>query len=245
MNKNVLMSAFLVVALGISLGGCSSNMETSEMASSGKTTTVASNEKVNEVTKNTNADEKKTRYISTSLDKIKTYSDLKSLETAPYVFTGVCISSQPVFQNNTLYTLSKLKLTEVFKGNLSAGDTVSVVEIGGRTTYGEYKKECNITKKSFEVGDDSIPDDYNVVVGTDGFFPLEKDDEVLLFVGDTSGFLKDFKEPLFSIFGAYDGKLYPSGKDAYSQNSPSSTDVRTFANNTLKISKEELKALSK
>ena len=114
------------------------------------------------------------------------------------VFTGICISSQPVFQNNTLYTLSKLKLTEVFKGNLSVGDTISVVELGGRITY----EECNITKKSFEVVDDSIPDDYNVVVGTDGFFPLEKDDEVLLFVGDTSGFLKDFNEPLFDIMGA-------------------------------------------
>ncbi len=244
MNRIGLICVSLVVALGISLVvGCSSNIRTSEIYPSGKTTKVASKDKVNEVSKNTNADEKKTRYISTSLDRNKEYSDFKSLKIAPYVFTGVCISSQPVFQNNTLYTLSKLKLTEVFKGNLRVGDAVSVVEIGGRTTYGEYKKECNITPKSFEVGDDSIPDDYNVVVGTDGFFPLEKDDEVLLFVGDSSGFLKDFNEPLFDIIGAYDGKLYPSSKDTYSRNSPSSTGVRTFAKSTLEISKEELKAL--
>ncbi len=243
MNKKVLIGAFLVVALGISLVvGCSSNIGTCEIAPSGKATMVTSKAKVNEVSKNTNATENKTRYISTSLDRIKKYSDFDSLKIAPYVFTGICISTQPVFQNNTLYTLSKLKLTEVFKGNLSVGDTVSVVEIGGRTTYGEYKKECNITQKSFEV-DDSIPDDYNVVVGTDGFFPLEKDDEVLLFVGDTNGFLKNFKEPLFSIFGEYDGKFYSSGKDAYSRSSPSSSGVRTFAKNTLKISKEQLKAL--
>ncbi len=243
MNRNVLIGAFLVVALGISLIGCSSNMEICEIAPSGKTAMVTSKDEVNEVSKNTNATEKKTRYISTSLDRIKKYSDFNSLKIAPYVFTGVCISLQPVFQNNTLYTLSKLKITEVFKGNLSVGDRVSVVEIGGRTTYGKYKKECNITPKSFEVGEDSIPDDYNVVVGTDGFYPLEKDDEVLLFVGDANGFLKDFKEPLFSILGAYDGKLYLSGKDAYSRSSPSSTGARTFAENTLKISIEELKTL--
>ncbi len=243
MNKKVLIGAFLVVALGISLVvGCSSNIGTCEITPSGKATMVTSKAKVNEVSKNTNDTENKTRYSSTSLDRIKKYSDFDSLKIAPYVFTGICISTQPVFQNNTLYTLSKLKLTEVFKGNLSVGDTVSVVEIGGRTTYGEYKKECNITQKSFEV-DDSIPDDYNVVVGTDGFFPLEKDDGVLLFVGDSSGFLKDFNEPLFSILGAYDGKLYPSSKDTYSRNSPSSSGVRTFAKNTLKISKEQLKAL--
>lgn len=243
MNKNGLISAFLVVALGISFVGCSSYSDTSKMTPSANTTTLITKSKANKESKNTNSYSKKTQYISTTLDKIKTYSDLKSLEIAPYVFTGICISSRPVFQNNTLYTLSKLKLTEVFKGSLSVGDTVSVVELGGRTTYGEYKKECNISKKSFEIGDDSIPDDCNVVVGTDGFFPLEKDDEVLLFVGDTSGFLKDFKEPLFDIMGAYDGKLYPSGKDAYSRNSPSSTNIRTFGKNTLKITKEQLKVL--
>lgn len=40
MNKNFIISTFLVIKFVISLVGCSSNSDTSEITSSGKTTTL-------------------------------------------------------------------------------------------------------------------------------------------------------------------------------------------------------------
>ncbi|MDP2892704.1 MAG: hypothetical protein Q8O09_06170 [Bacillota bacterium] len=189
------------------------------------------------------ADEENTRYISNSASRIKSYDTLESLQNAaPFIFTGTCISSKPVFQKDTLYTLSTVKITNVFKGNLTAGDTVLIVENGGRTTFGEYEKGCNIEPKAFETGE-RLPADYKIVEGTDGYFPMKENEEMLLFVGDTSGFLKDVSEPLYDIMGAYDGKLHLQKDGSYAKPKPSSTDKHMFGEGTLTITLDELEAL--
>jgi hypothetical protein len=90
---------------------------------------------------------------------------LKSLEEkASFIFTGTCISSDPIFQNETLYTLSKVKISQVFRGNLVVGDIISVIEMGGRTTMGEYSENCIKDKKSFDTGEKIYPDDTKLVM---------------------------------------------------------------------------------
>ena len=187
-------------------------------------------------------DDNDTRYISNSSDKYsyETFDELN--EIASYVVAGVCISSKPIFQNDMLYTLSELKIDDVYRGDtIAKGDTILIMELGGRTTSGEYRENCHIEKKAFETGE-SMPPEKKLVMGMDGYFPLQENEQVLLFLGDETGFLKNIKEPLFGIWGAYDGKLFlqPDGL-TYSRPMPAQTDKLQFGGETLSITVDELK----
>lgn len=178
------------------------------------------------------------------MDRERTLGTFDELnEIAEYVVTGVCVSSGPVFQNDTLYTISEVKLDSVYRGeNLAAGDTIKIVEMGGRTTHGDYVKYCHIEKKAFETIE-PIPYDHKVVVGTDGFFPLKEGEQVLLFLTDATGFIKSIEGPVFSIYGTYDGKLFlQPGGVTYARPLPGNTDKLQFGAGTLRITVDELKA---
>jgi hypothetical protein len=189
-------------------------------------------------------DDNNTRYISNSLSRKGAYITFESLnKVSSNIIAGICISSKPKFQNNTLYTLSEVKITHVYKGNFEIGDVILIEELGGRTTFGEYEKGCNIEQKVFETGLDRISSDSIIVVGNDGYFPLKNSDEVLLFVDDTKGFLKDIKEPVYGIWGTYDGKLYLQEDGSYARPLPTLTDNFEFGEGTLKIGIDELNSI--
>ncbi len=187
-------------------------------------------------------DENEIRYISNSTDKL-VYDSLDELnKDADFVVTGACISSKPVFQNNIVYTLSEFKIGSIFRGDkLTEGDTILIIEMGGRTTYGEYNKNCPSEKKAFETGD-PMPSDYQMVTGIDGFFPLKEGEQVLLFLADSTGFIKSNEQQMFGIWGAYDGKLFlqPDGV-TYARPLPSKNDQLIFGEGTFKITVDELK----
>ncbi len=187
-------------------------------------------------------DENEIRYISNSTDKL-VYDSLDELnKDADFVVTGACISSKPVFQNNIVYTLSEFKIDSIFRGDkLTEGDTILIIEMGGRTTYGEYNKNCPGEKKAFETGD-PMPSDYQLVEGIDGYFPLKEGEQALLFLVDASGFINGIDTPMFGIRGAYDGKLFlqPDGA-TYARPLPSKNDQLIFGEGTLKITVDELK----
>jgi len=187
-----------------------------------------------------------TMYVSSTTDtsdRLKQYSMNELVGVAGNIFTGLCVSSEPVFQNDFLYTLSKVQVTAVFKGAFQVGDIVPVVEMGGRTTIGEYRKETTVEIKDFDHYDDSISADTKFVEGMDGYYPLKVDDNVLLFVGDTSGFLNDFTGPLYDTYGDYEGKMYFRNENVYARNTPSNTDKIIFDEKSLSISLDELKSL--
>lgn len=184
-----------------------------------------------------------TMYVSSTTSRMTPRSMNELVNVADNIFTGLCVSSEPVFQNDFLYTLSEVQVTAVFKGAFQVGDIVPVVEMGGRTTVGEYRKETTVIVKDFDHYDDSIPADTNYVEGMDGFFPLKVDDNVLLFAGDTSGFLNDFTGPLYDTYGDYEGKMYFRNENVYARNTPSNTDQITFDDKSSSISLDELKLL--
>ncbi len=107
---------------------------------------------------------------------------------------------------------------------------------------GEYSENYIKDKKSFDTGEKLCSDDTKLVMGIDEYYPLSKDEEVLLFAGDTSGFLKDFSEPLYDIIGGYDGKLLLQKDGSYAKPKPSDSDKHEF-DGTLKITSDELKKL--
>ena len=62
----------------------------------------------------------------------------------------------------------------------------------------------------------------------------------MLFLGDSSGFLKGFTAPLFDIIGATDGKLYLQKDGSYKRPMPTGTDKYDFTGETLVISENDL-----
>lgn len=251
MKKKI--AVIFIAAVIILLTACSSQqeiqpaatstLEASQVEESQPTVSAAEiNQQDPQATEPVNSEDDVT-YISNFADKSRTLDTFDKLNgVAEYVVTGVCVSSGPVFQNDTLYTISEVKLDSVYRGgNLAAGDTILIVEMGGRTTHGEYVKNCHIEKKAFETVE-PVPSDYKIVMGTDGYFPLKEGEQVLLFLTDATGFLESIKGPVFSIWGTYDGKLFlqPDGV-TYAFPLPSDNGKLKFGEGKLKITVDELK----
>ncbi len=171
-------------------------------------------------------------------DRERSFLTLPELDAAAeVVITGECVSANPVFQNDTLYTLSQIKVDQVLKGNLTSGSDVFFVEMGGRVTNGEYNKGCNLPPipKSAEATVDKP-----IVMGSDWYYPLKEGEKVLLFAGDSSGFLKAFDQPLYAVIGDYDGKLFLQDDGSYAKPLPAETDKHVFGDGSLIITKNEL-----
>ncbi len=171
-------------------------------------------------------------------DRARSFLTLPELDAAAeVVITGECVSANPVFQNDTLYTLSQIRIDQVFKGGLTSGDKVFFVEMGGRVTNGEYNKGCNLPPipKSAEATVDKP-----IVMGSDWYYPLKEGEKVLLFAGDSSGFLKAFDQPLYAVIGDYDGKLFLQDDGSYAKPLPAETDKHVFGNGSLFITRNEL-----
>ncbi len=180
-------------------------------------------------------------YFSLSADKLRNYDSFDDLATAAEaVVAGESIESTVVFRFGNIYTLTKLLVTDTYKGSVVNGETIWVIERGGYTTYGEYVANCGADEKIFGDMIVDCPDEYQVVMGVDGYFPIKQGEKVLIFVGNTSGFLPDFDEPLYDIIGDTDGKLYVQEDGTYKRADPSQTDDHAFGDNELTITIEDL-----
>lgn len=181
-------------------------------------------------------------YSSILADRGRTLTMKELNELADFVITGVCLLSGPVFQEGCVYTASKVKIDTVYRGeNLASGDTITIIEMGGRSTYGEQAKHAPKVEKSFYTGE-PMPSDDRFVLGMDGHFPLKEGEQVLLFLGDSTGFIRSIEGPAYGIWGDYDGKLFlqPDGV-TYSTTLPSDNDKLIFGEGTFKITVDELK----
>jgi hypothetical protein len=76
-------------------------------------------------------DDNSTRYISNRLSRKKPYDTFDALnKVSSNVIEGNCISSKPIFQNNTLYTLSEVRVTLVYKGVLTVFGRIGTSRCG-------------------------------------------------------------------------------------------------------------------
>ncbi len=181
-------------------------------------------------------------YSSILADRGRTLTIKDLNELADFVITGVCLSSKPDYQEGFLYTVSEIKIDTVYRGeNMASGDTITIIEMGGRSTYGEQAKHAPKVEKAFYTGE-PMPSDGQFVQGMDGHFPLKEGEQVLLFLCDATGFIKSIEGPVYSIWGSYDGKLLlmPDGK-TYANPLPSKNDTIEFGEESFKITVDELK----
>jgi len=168
-------------------------------------------------------DQNNTRYFNGSLEKAFLLDTAEKLvDYSPLIVAGKCISQENVYHME-LHTLSQIEITHVFFGDARIGDVISVIEMGGRDTSGNYDQHM-YEEKDFFTGK-RLPDDYRIVTGYEGYFPLREGDEVLLFLSETTGFQGEL---WYVTVDASDGKLYLQESGAYQQPLPSSTDELKF-----------------
>lgn len=253
MKRSVLI---MLLVLSVMLCGCNSHSSkdvTSEDVSSssesvahsqtektdGTTTesTVASSETTSEEKEDEN-----TIYYSWETYRLKYYTSVDELfDVSEVIVTGDCISSKVYYQLAQMYTVSEIRVSNCYKGTVSIGDIIQVVEMGGRDKYGEWQKNCNAEVKDFPT--ETHPEDINVVIGIDDYYPMKDGDSVLLFLGDTSGFLQEVDGVLYGMMGDTDGKLYLQSDGTYKKPVPSKTDKLVFNNESLSADVDMLERL--
>ncbi len=185
-------------------------------------------------------------YVSNQTERSETYDTLQDLNSqAGDVLIGKCISTETIFQNETIYTLSKIQVGKVYKGDIVENSIIQVIEHGGTTTEDVYATESGFHEKAF-FDPDSVSADVTVVVGMDGYFPIEKDQEVMLFLEDITGFLKNVSGIQYGVVGAYDGKLIKDTDTSYTRPAPSNdSNISAYSmkHGTLTIDLSELDTL--
>lgn len=240
----VLLICLLVCLLAAGCGVDSTSEKSSDInaiaqTTESKTPEISSTDETTEIAAIT--DGENARWFTSYTDRAKIYNIVDELSnTAELIIEGDCVEANPVYKLNMLYTLSKIEVTAVHKGDVNIGDTIMVVEIGGRTNFKDYDANCNTVEKDFEANGERLSDDCSVVFGVDGFYPLKAGEKVLLFLGDTSGFLDGIDDALYGIVGDYDGKLYAQGDGTYKRPSPGENDSYCFDDDTLTVTVDEL-----
>lgn len=172
--------------------------------------------------------------LSLQTSRMSPYETVEALKAeADFILEGTCLSSEAVFQDQTIYTVSEVQVHTVFKGDLQAGDTALILEMGGRATVARYLENCNV-----KLPDDAQDSDA-VIVGLDGYFPLQAGDSVVLFLSETD-FLRDADAPMYYIVHDYEGKFYLREDGTYQRPVSSDTDTLAFSAGAFTVTLSEL-----
>ena len=180
-------------------------------------------------------------YIENHASMMKPPASLEELyQQSEFVVTGKVIASETIFQNDTMYTLQQFAIEAAYKGDVESQSQILIVETGGTTTFGEYDRNTVKTVKEFETGASRRDANTMVIEGVNGHFPMTEGSEMLLFLVDTSGFIENTDEKLYSIIGTYAGKLYKTNEQTYRQAAPSSNAEISFEADSLSITLSEI-----
>jgi len=160
------------------------------------------------------SDNKETMYMYEQGDNNTSYdSIIKLVKDATYILMGTIISTETVFRQNILHTLSELRIETAYKGRFSPGEVILIGERGGQVTFEEYAKGTNLETGEFEELS-KIDGDTNVVVGTDGYYSTTAGQNVLLFVQDSNWVVPGIDKTIYICVGGYEGTFYQQSDKA-------------------------------
>lgn len=181
-------------------------------------------EKAEETDKITYSDNKNAVYYTSVGERYETYDTQEALtEVSDNIVTGECISSESFFREHGFkYTVSEVLVGETYKGDIEPGSTIKVVEFGGTFTAEEFIEASGIKEKDF-YDETAVSDgDATVVCGVDGFFPMNKGENVLLFLAAPGSY--DGIENVYGVMGSSDGKLYKISDSKYARPNPENVE---------------------
>ncbi|TKI58388.1 hypothetical protein E8L90_24980 [Brevibacillus antibioticus] len=148
----------------------------------------------------------------------KAFTDVEGLaENADIIAEAEVISqeSHPEYENLSVYTVSELRLTEVYKGNVEIDDTVSVLETGGEFDEREVAKYIPSGKPGSRSGNDDLG---VITQGIEGSVPMKEGNKYFVF-------LTEDDDDVYNVVGVVQGKIKINSENTLvSQVSPETID---------------------
>ncbi|MFA4133590.1 MULTISPECIES: hypothetical protein [unclassified Brevibacillus] len=141
------------------------------------------------------------RIVSGEAMFTETFTDVEGLaENADIIAEAEVISQKnnPNYERLDVYTVSELRLTKVYKGDVEIDDTVSVLETGGEFDEREVTKYFS-GKRGFELND-NLGDPRIIMVGIGGSIPMKEGNTYFVF-------LTEDKNDVYNIVGSVQGKI--------------------------------------
>ncbi|WP_087351239.1 hypothetical protein [Brevibacillus brevis] len=159
------------------------------------------------------------RIVSGEAMFTETFTGVKGLaENADIIAEAEVISQKnnPNYERLDVYTVSELRLTKVYKGDVKIDDTVSVLETGGEFDEREVTKYFS-GKRGFELND-NLGDPRIITVGIAGSIPMKEGNTYFVF-------LTEDDDDIYNIVGSVQGKIKINSENTLvSQVSPETID---------------------
>ncbi|WP_188066374.1 hypothetical protein [Brevibacillus brevis] len=159
------------------------------------------------------------RIVSGEAMFTETFTGVKGLaENADIIAEAEVISQKnnPNYERLDVYTVSELRLTKVYKGDVEIDDTVSVLETGGEFDEREVAKYFS-GKPGYELNDD-LGDPGIITIGIGGSIPMKEGNTYFVF-------LTEDDDDVYNIVGSVQGKIKINGENTLvSQVSPETID---------------------
>ncbi|GED56944.1 hypothetical protein ABER61_17885 [Brevibacillus formosus] len=149
----------------------------------------------------------------------ETFNSVKGLaENADIIAEAEVISKKnnPNYERLDVYTVSELRLTKVYKGDVEIDETVSVLETGGEFDEREVAKYFS-GKPGSELNDD-LGDPGIIMIGLEGSIPMKEGNKYFVF-------LTEDDDDVYNIVGSVQGKIKINSENTLvSQVSPETID---------------------
>ncbi len=134
-------------------------------------------------------------------------NDTEKYKIADAVIMGKVISTETVLDGSTVFTKSKVEISESYKGNLKKGDSIYVKELGGFIGSNELSDAITLEKFG-KASSDKKAENQILDLRVNGYKVLEKDEKVILFlvfVKDSD--MEEFKTNTYEPIRLWQGKL--------------------------------------
>ncbi|MGG4455371.1 hypothetical protein [Brevibacillus porteri] len=142
------------------------------------------------------------RIVSGEAMFTETFTDVEGLaENADIVAEAEVISQEnnANYERLDVYTVSELRLTKVYKGDVEIDDTVSVLETGGEFDEREVAKYF-AGKSGSKLVNDDLGEPRMTSVGIEGSIPMKEGNKYFVF-------LTEDKDDVYNIVGSVQGKI--------------------------------------
>ncbi|AWX58790.1 MULTISPECIES: hypothetical protein [Brevibacillus] len=160
------------------------------------------------------------KIVSGEVSFRETFHSVKGLaENADIIAETEVISQKnnPNYERLDVYTVSELRLTKVYKGDVEIDDTVSVLETGGEFDEREVAKYFS-GKPGSQSGNDDLGDPGIIAVGIAGSIPMKQGNTYFVF-------LTEDDDDVYNIVGSVQGKIKINSENSLvSQVSPETID---------------------
>lgn len=222
----------------------SSGVEESAVSEDGETTVEDMTESVSDPESSASIERV---YVSGTADGYTEFENLDLLiQSSVMIVRAEVVFQEAYYYPSSLHTLSQVKITKVYKGDVEAGTTVNVSQPGGYVTYEEWVEGTGFEPKESD-GKSTCEPNTPMAYGINGYYPVELGDDVLLFLQDPNNPMESKYGEIFSPLGGHDGVYYACNNGLefvvplpYGENGCSTMEERCMDGGLRSISEEDV-----